>query len=121
MARLLSGQALYNMSQQFNLKYNVSVCILCDKYEKNDIEHLLFECTRFDTKRRILWTEVLNVLPKSMACFVNRCSSREKVIFFFSCLNHSLVLEWMDVYRHFSQFVYQMYSDREKLMRNLKS
>ena len=105
--------ALLLGSQPKGMQRNLgsNICKLCGLFES--CEHVLFECSRLNSVRLKVWSEVLNAMPLGMVnCLPN--NTHEKTAFILSGMNstYSFIQEWTSVYYHISKFVFTMYKER---------
>ncbi len=59
---------------------------ICD-CEVHTVEHILFQCKNVKNIRRMLWQKVIEKMPIPMIEEFNCRTTREKVIYIYSCLH----------------------------------
>ena len=91
------------------------LCEQCSLGTAENIQHILFECTRNDVQRKKLWFSVLNACPKALANDIERMDVKQKTAFLLTGLGNNFVKEWMYIYDQILDFVYSLYIDRIKL------
>ena len=98
-------------------------CYLCELHEYDGPAHVLFKCRNYHLglKRNLHWPEVLSYMPQAMARCLNDSNDMNKTRFILTGLNGSYVAEWIPLYSKIMIFVTQLYSERDKLCRNLVS
>ena len=85
-------------------------CILCMDGNKNDVRHILFQCTSLMVKRSLLWANVISECPKQLGIEIENMDAEYRCKFILCALNCEFVAEWLQVYKSLMNFVYIMYS-----------
>lgn len=108
MVKLITGN--HNLSSgRRQYVYKSRICQICNGSEEN-IEHLLFECQRLDTRREALWSDILLAMPRAMSHQVDNMCNHDKVIFLLSGFKSYYISEWNNVYVAVLAFVGELYS-----------
>ena len=89
------------------------LCSLCDMYESESADHMLFRCSRLQGKRDILWNDVLWHCPtQALLDYISKSRHQELCVFLLTCLHNTFVVEWSEFYRAICMFVSGMYEYR---------
>ena len=122
--KLLLGCHKLNTCMYKRKHSNISspLCNLCNMYEAESVEHMLFKCPRIEAVRRILWENVIQSTPThAMRDHIETLQVKDKCVFLLSGLCNTYVIEWNEVYRSIATFVSGIYSYRLSLsLRTLK-
>ena len=113
--RLLFGHHKLNSCLYRNKAEDVHtpICQMCDLYENETVEHLLFRCKKYDELRVTLWNEVLYHCPsESMYEYLTNMPRGKVTCLLLTGLNSTYTHEWSDFFTAILQFVYKMYITR---------
>ncbi len=83
---------------------NLKCGYICD-CEAHTVEHILFQCKNVKNIRRILWQKVIEKIPIPMVKEFNSRTTRENVIYIYSCLHGEPIREWLEIYTALVEFV----------------
>jgi hypothetical protein len=120
-ARLLFKQTCFAGST-YRFTPNASKsCIMCDNYNEESAEHVLFECTNdaYQTCRAKFNSDLKVNAPAALLVDLSCMASKEKLLFFLGCLNNSLIIEWLPLYACIVNFLYDMYMIQSKYVKDV--
>ena len=117
MRLLMEVHILNSRQSKYNKKQNErhSALCICDQYEVESVEHMLFKCTSKTSIRELLWESVLEECPSNI--FKDQLTAmapREKTSFILGGLNDGYVVEWDSLYCSIANFTHGVYTERLK-------
>lgn len=96
---------------------NTSLCQLCDSYQTETLNHMLFVCDGLSETRSELLTKLVDAMPQPMACAFRQMQIAEKTAYILNGMNSDhLILEWAKVYTQILVFTTNMYKKRNELI-----
>ena len=113
MSLLVGGQPI-----KYQRNFGHTRCGICEYFDYESIEHILFTCITLEPYRTTLWENVLSKMTDPLKMSIIRMTNRDKVKFILSCYSESYVDEWKALYRATADFVYKMYVYRAGLYDN---
>ena len=114
LAVLMGGQPC-----KYQRNFGHSRCKICESFEAETAEHILFKCNALEQYRSILWENVLLKLTEPLKESVMQMTHNERTVFLVSCLNESYINEWRDLYKAIANFIHKMYVHRALLYDNV--
>jgi hypothetical protein len=115
-ARILFQQTCFAGSTYRFIRNATKSCQMCDTYTEESAEHVLFECRNnaYELRRDDFNVKLRNNAPAALWLELNAMAPRDKLTYILSCLNSSLVPEWIPTYVICVNFLYDMYIIRSK-------
>ena len=120
-ARILFQQTCFaGSTYRFTLNASKS-CPMCNSYTEESAQHVLFEC-RNDAYQacREKFNANLNAnAPVALLYDLNCMAPNDKLLYILSCLNNSLIIEWLPLYACIVNFLYDMYMIRSNYFKGI--
>ena len=101
---LLFGCQPKTLQRNFDSKF----CKLCTNQHIENAQHILFECSAYESVRSLEWANVLKTMPKAMAEQPTQFPNNERLKAILSCLSGSVIDEWKSVYMAIADYVYKI-------------
>ena len=89
-----------------------AVCQLCDSFQQETVEHLLFQCSAHEELRSTWWREVEAVAPPVLLGELSRMGARERTVFILSGLRSGFIPEWEETYTALLNYAINLYLHR---------
>ena len=105
----INTQLLYKVKVMFKmLVTNNEKCgYICGCDAKQDICHILFNCTRNDMVRDELYNKMVDEMPEALKMDFEGMSNEAKVTLLYNCYG-SFIREWMTLYKTTVNFMYSL-------------
>ena len=104
---------------KYQRNFNSVRCRICEGFDYDTAEHILFTCEALEPYRNNLWDNVLSKMTEPLKQGIMNMIIEDKVKFILSCCGECYIDEWTDVYKSIADFVYKMYVHRALLYDNM--
>ena len=91
------------------------MCAICESNVVDSAKHVLFECKRLETPRKIYMSKLYNSMPPALVISFRESNNREKTYLLLSAYRSRFPIdEWLNLYCETSSYVYHMYKSRKE-------
>ena len=120
MLTLLCADHTLNANRGFYM-FSTTKCVLCDRFEEEDVNHMLWRCYEFAILRQVGLEEIERHMPPAMWNTFTDLTDAEKSRFIITGMNCSFTAEWHEIYISILNLVCSIYMHRQRQIKLLHS
>ena len=87
-------------------------CLLCKSRVKDDVYHVVIDCTKTTQARDIFWSRIYDNMPLAMRMNLQEMRKKQVVDFILSGLGERYLREWDDIYVNIVLQIWELYQNR---------
>ena len=92
-------------------RYGTERCHICQDYDRNSVEHIMFTCSSLHNTRVDKWRNVIRDCPPQMINEFNCMTEHQRWYFMLNCFNCDFVPEWVELYASVSTYISCMFKE----------